>query len=257
MKGKIVVIGGGNNGRRRPDGTRSPYDMEAIDREIVALTGKARPHFLFLGHAQNDPEAEQAYFDTMRNIYSGIFGCECGALISSDLPEAEEALEWADIVYVGGGDTRKMLELWKMHSFERPLRRALERGAVLCGVSAGANCWFRGCSSDTLRTASGDPNAPLVSLECLGFVDAFFAPHCNDPAGERLAHMKESVKDMPYPGIGLTERCALEIVDGSWRLIRSGLDAYGVKGIWRGGSYAAERIPVTDDFMPMKTLLGG
>lgn len=41
------------------------------------------------------------------------------------------------------------------------------------GVSAGANCWFNFCSSDSEKILSNDPNASMITVEGLGFVDAF------------------------------------------------------------------------------------
>lgn len=35
-----------------------------------------------------------------------------------------------------------MIKLWKENGFDKVLRNAWENGKVMCGVSAGANCWF-------------------------------------------------------------------------------------------------------------------
>ena len=44
---KIVAIGGGENWMVKPDWTKKPYETEWIDAEIVKLTGKEHPNFLF------------------------------------------------------------------------------------------------------------------------------------------------------------------------------------------------------------------
>lgn len=46
------------------------------------------------------------------------------------------------IVAIGGGDTLNMIKLWKENGFDKVLRNAWKNGKVMCGVSAGANCWF-------------------------------------------------------------------------------------------------------------------
>ena len=46
--GKIVAIGGGENGRGE-----HPYETGPFDREIVRLTGKDDPNFLFIGLANS------------------------------------------------------------------------------------------------------------------------------------------------------------------------------------------------------------
>ena len=51
MLKKIVAIGGGENGRKLKDGNFAKYETGPMDEEIVRLTGKEHPNFLFLGHA--------------------------------------------------------------------------------------------------------------------------------------------------------------------------------------------------------------
>ena len=50
MSRKIVAIGGGENGRIKSNGTYSPYETKQIDMEIINITGKKHPNFLFLAH---------------------------------------------------------------------------------------------------------------------------------------------------------------------------------------------------------------
>lgn len=52
MSKKIVAIGGGENGRIGSDGTRYPYELANQDMEIIRITGKEHPNFLFLAHSQ-------------------------------------------------------------------------------------------------------------------------------------------------------------------------------------------------------------
>jgi len=49
--GKLVMVGGGECGR---PGTS--YETKAIDSEIIALTGKASPNFLFTALGNEDPK---------------------------------------------------------------------------------------------------------------------------------------------------------------------------------------------------------
>ena len=54
-----------------------------------------------------------------------------------------------DVVYVGGGNTASLLAVWRMHGLDAVLREAWEAGIVLCGVSAGMNCWFEASTTDS------------------------------------------------------------------------------------------------------------
>ena len=81
--GKIVAIGGGENGR---PGTE--YETGAIDREIIAMTGKARPRFLFIGLANVYADG---YYNVMRNVYHGMYGCETEHLTAEDIKDPQIA----------------------------------------------------------------------------------------------------------------------------------------------------------------------
>lgn len=266
MTKKIVAIGGGENGRTTFSGVKMPYELREIDTEIIRLTGKKTPNFLFLGHSQNRPEYEELYFNTMKAIYGDMFGCECKTIKRSELGKNRDYIknlvDWADIIYEGGGDTKSMIELWKDTKFDKILKNAWEKGKVLCGVSAGANCWFESCSSDSLKLLSNDPNAPMINVEGLGFVDAFFTPHCNvaNESTNRLQHMKESLIHIDKVGIGISNCCAIEIVDDTYRLIRCdasnyGIEAYGVKAFYKNKEYFEEKIDTTNEFKPLNELL--
>lgn len=68
MSRKIVAIGGGENGRKRSDGTCYPYELANQDKEIIRLTGKEHPNFLLIAHAQ-PLERQESYFQVMVDIY--------------------------------------------------------------------------------------------------------------------------------------------------------------------------------------------
>ena len=64
--GKIVAIGGGENGRGE-----HPYETGPFDREIVRLTDKDNPNFLFIGLANSFADS---YYATMCDIFHGRLG---------------------------------------------------------------------------------------------------------------------------------------------------------------------------------------
>ncbi len=263
---KIVAIGGGENGRLRSNGEKMPYETKVIDMEIIRLTGKEHPNFLFLGHGQIDTNAEKGYYDTMKAIYGDLFGCECKTIekkeLRTNISKAQSLLDWADIVYEGGGDTKGMLELWQETGFDKMLESAWNGGKVMCGVSAGANCWFHSCSSDSLKMQLKDDTAPMITVDCLNFVDAFFTPHCNvaNANTNRLEHMKESLKDTEMVGLGMSNCCAIEIVDDQYRLItadasKHGIETYGIKCFWKNGKYIECYIDKSEEYKSLGELL--
>ena len=136
MKKKIVAIGGGENGRLLEDGTFAPYNTQKIDEEIVKLSNKENPHFLFINHAMPSLEIQESYFQTMQKIYGNKFNCICKNLKTNELDDklkVKEKIEWADIIYEGGGDTAYMINLWKNTGFDKFLYDAWNKGKVICG----------------------------------------------------------------------------------------------------------------------------
>ena len=256
---KKVAMGGGENGRLKSDGTRFPYELEKQDREIIRLTGKDTPNFLFIGHSQL-LENQEGYFQVMKAAYEQKYGCSCKDLKSDRLNDSEyvkELIDWADIIYEGGGNTLDMIKLWKETGFDKILRQAWEDGKVMCGVSAGANCWFKECSSDSLKIKYGD-DQPLIGMECIGLIDGLFVPHCDEPG--RRENVKELLRTSNQIGLFMSNCTALEIVDDKYRLITSdasyhGIEAYGFKSYWDNGKYLEEKIDDSDEFKPLEELL--
>jgi dipeptidase E len=62
--------------------------------------------------------------------------------------QVDEMLEGADIILVSGGNTLFAVDRWKLCGIDAAISRAASRGAVLCGGSAGAICWFDAGHSD-------------------------------------------------------------------------------------------------------------
>lgn len=258
MSRKIVAIGGGENERVK-DGVKLPYETGPMDQEIIKLTGKEHPKVLLIAHSQL-LENQQFYYEVISNIYTGKYGCECKDLKSdklSDKDYVQSLIDWADIIYEGGGNTLDMIKLWKETGFDKILRKAWEDGKVMCGVSAGAICWFKECSTDSLKIKY-DSNQPLIGMECLGFIDGLFVPHCDEPG--RKDNAKELLKTSNQIGLLISNCTALEIVDDKYRLITSdasyhNIKPYGIRAYWKNGEYIQERIDDSEEFKPLSELL--
>lgn len=248
MKRKIIVaIGGGENGRILNDGSIAPYNTENIDKEIVNLTNKKNPNFLFLCHAINILEVQESYFNIMKNIYGNIFGCNCDILKIEELNDIElvkKKLEWADIIYEGGGNTKEMISLWQNTGFDKLLYDSWNDGKVICGISAGANCWFKSCNAEC--------NDGFECLECLGWYDFYLTPHCNEEG--RYKSSKEQLKDNGLIGIMLSNCCALEIVNNEFKIILSDEDAFAIKGRWQNGIFVEEELSSKNTYTDIKYL---
>ena len=208
--GKIVAIGGGE---LRKGQTFS------IDREIVALTGRRRPRALLIPTASGDAEG---YAETFERVYGRKLGCKCDVLYLLAAPPSRRAIREtiarADLVYVGGGNTLKMMRRWKFLGVARALRQAHRRGAVLSGVSAGAICWFDNGHSDSMR-GYGHKRWSYIRASGLGLVAGTVCPHFHHK--DRRREFRKMIRRLGGVGVALDDGCALEVVDGRFRILTS------------------------------------
>ncbi|MGW1377507.1 Type 1 glutamine amidotransferase-like domain-containing protein [Streptomyces sp. NPDC002446] len=88
-----------------------------------------------------------------------------------------------DVVYVGGGNTANLLAVWRTHGVDRLLCEAYDRGTLLCGISAGANCWAAGSHTDSF--------GPLTFLpDGLGLLPGSVCPHYDSEPGRRASYQE-------------------------------------------------------------------
>lgn len=256
MNKKIVAIGGGENGRILEDGTATLYETEKIDEEIVKLSKKKNPNYLFINHSMCfSEEIQESYFNVMKKIYGDRFGCECKHLSSNDLLNKElvnELVEWADIIYEGGGDTKAMINLWLKIGFDKILYDAWNKGKVICGISAGAVCWFKECNTDSVH----DGEDVFETLSCLNWFNLFVTPHCDEEG--RYLSTKEQLRENRQIGIMMSNRSAIEIIDDKFKIILNRLDnktePYVLKSYWNDGVYHEEKLNNENEFLPINSL---
>src|SRR3989338_6443304 len=205
MIGKIIAIGGGEIGR-----PGYPAETLAIDTEIIKLSGKNHPRLLFLPTASDD---SAFYYDVVKKYFGKKLGAKTDVLYVTDKnlkqTEIKEKIFGADIIYVGGGNTAKLMKIWRRRGVDALLKKAWEKGTVLSGVSAGAICWFRWGSSDSRRFSN--PNVPYIKVSGMGFIPALCCPHF-DYEKDRQSHIKKIMKATPGVAVALDNCCALEIV---------------------------------------------
>ncbi len=133
-----------------------------IFTRALELSGSDRPRVLFILTASGD---DPQYLAAM---YSALADTDCDvdhlALFPQPNRPVDEAIDKADVVWVGGGSVANLLALWRLHGVDTALRRAWESGTVLGGVSAGSICWHVGGPTDSF----GKELAPVT--DALGFL---------------------------------------------------------------------------------------
>lgn len=229
----IISIGGGSLGKplEKPETT-------IIDQEIVRMAGKKRPRVLFIPTASQDsPE----YIVAFKKQYGNRLGCVIETLeLYSDRPakkEMEARIKRADIIYVGGGNTMRMMKLWRKLGVDRLLIQAAKKGTVCCGLSAGAICWFRDGNSDSLKYSN--PKADYCRVKTLGLVDALLCPHY-DGEKDRQPSLKKMMKKVPGVGIAVDECAAIAIEGKTYRVIASKKKTGVYRVFWKKEKYVKE-----------------
>ncbi len=232
--GKIVAIGGGESGY-----CGTPYETGVFDKRIVELTEKSKPNFLFIGFANRNPDS---YFEAMGGAFRDRYGCQTDHLTTADIKNyelAEMKIKNADIIYVGGGNTYKLMTLFRMFGIDKMLVRAYDEGKVMCGVSAGAICWCSYGNSNSRVLSSGA--SQLIRVSGLGFLNIMFCPHygTEKKREESLKNMMKRTYKIPAFAL---DKAALEFVDGKVRVLRLDESAIAKKLYWKNGRYIEEDI---------------
>jgi peptidase E len=216
MAGHVIAMGG--------------FALPLAER-MLELTRRERPRLLYLPTAMGDTQTRIAeFYEWSRGLaaerdHLKLFGVP-------DDPLGRIAA--ADAILVSGGNTANMLAVWRVHGVDRALREAWEAGAVIGGHSAGANCWFEACVTDSF----GPVLQPLN--DGLGLLEGSFCPHWDGEADRRPTYLR-LVRDGVLPaGIACDDGAAAWYEGTAFRGILSGLP--GARG-YRVTAEAEEPLP--------------
>lgn len=186
---------------------------EAAIREQLAGINRV----LFIPHALADRDA---YTETARTRFVTT-GFELDSLHGAADPRA--AVEAAEAVFVGGGNTFRLLKALNDLGVLQPLRARALAGIPYVGSSAGTNV-----ACPTIRTTNDMPIVEPSSLTALGLVRFQVNPHYLDPVSNSQ-HMGETreerllqfLEEHDVPVVGLREPSMLRIQDGGATLLGS------------------------------------
>jgi len=244
---KIVAIGGG---------VMKTGGLLAIDKEIVRLSGKKRPKLLFLPTASSDSEL---YWFYVNKHFGKRLGCKTDVLylIKEKLTteEIKNKILSADIIYVGGGNTLKMMRLWRRLGVDKLLKQAWRNGTVLCGISAGSICWFESGHSDSMSFYS-PKNWKYINVQGLGFIKGIHCPHYDSETlgVPRKNNFRDMIKKIGGMGIAIDNNCAIAFLDNQFRIITSKENAKAYRIFKQNGKLITRNIPPKKELMPLKYL---
>lgn len=205
--GKIVAIGGGE---------LRLNETLTLDRYIVEFSETSNPRLLFIPTASGD---SQAYIEIVKRIYGGQLGCTVDVLLLTDSSikenEIRQKILSSDIIYVGGGNTVRMMEIWRENKVDKYVKEAYKNNIVLSGLSAGSICWFQKGHSE-FRNPDGCWD--YTQVPGIGLIPAIHCPHYNESGREGFDDM---MKNEEIPGIAIENNCAIAIKDEMYKIIKA------------------------------------
>jgi dipeptidase E len=192
----IIAIGGG--------GFLAEPRNYALEKYILDQTGKERPNVLMIPTARGDDADYVAKF----HAAFGELGARTQHLpLFHRTPDLRSLLLAQDAIFVGGGNTKSMLAVWREWGLPEVLKRAYDSGIVLGGQSAGAICWFEQGVTDSWADR-------LRPFDCLGFLSGSCCPHYDGEAERRPAYHTLMQSGQVKPGYAIEDAVAAHFRNG-------------------------------------------
>src|SRR5207302_4664754 len=182
--------------------------LDHAEKEIRDFVGD-RSRVIFVPFAVHD---WKAYAGKVQERFRDM-----GLALTSvhDLSNMGRAIAEAELIFVGGGNTFRLLKRLYDHDLLDPIRRRVAAGTPYIGSSAGAIV-----AGPTLKTTKDMPVVEPPSFEALGLVPFQISPHYLDP-DPTSSHMGETqeerisqfLEENDAPVVGFREGAFLR-VDG-------------------------------------------
>ncbi len=219
---QIVALGGHSITSNEEDVALSRYILDQVPAQ--------QPRICFL----HQGSGEDAFY--IANFYRHFLELDA---LPSDLslfrPHTADLASFLleqDIIYVGGGNTKSMLALWREWGVDRILNQAWQKGTVLSGVSAGAICWFEQGLTDSIP-------GKLTPLDCLGFLSGSCSPHFDGEPGRRPNYRRLIASGEMKDGYGIDNNVGLHFVGAEVSRVvssRAGAQAWQVQRTTEGST---------------------
>ncbi len=223
MKKQILAIGGA--------GLSLLPDRLLLEKYFLKLTGQTCPNICFLPTAAGDSDW------MIRRFYDAALRLECKpchlSLFNAPSEDLEAIILDQDALYIGGGNTRNMLVLWRDWGVNLILRKAWEKGIVLGGVSAGSICWFDEGVTDSIP-------GRLTPLNYLGFLPGSNCPHFDSEAARRPSYHQLILNGEISDGVAADDGVALHYVENQLHQVVSSRQTASAYTVCKNGDKITE-----------------
>lgn len=169
---QVIAIGGGGFGRTQ--------ESNLIEQYILDQTDKKNPNICFIPTATGDLDS---YIVNYYTVFSKLNCHPTHVSFFKRTIDLKKHILKQDVIFVGGGNTKSMLAVWKDWGLDIILKCAYVQGAVMSGVSAGAICWFENGLTDSWASE-------LKMMQCMNFIPGNCAPHYDEEPERRPATKK-------------------------------------------------------------------
>jgi dipeptidase E len=210
--------------------------LDHAESEIRDLLGTKR-QVLFVPYALHDRDAYAA--QAKKRL--AAMGYDLVSIHSA--VKATKAVEDAEAIFIGGGNTFRLLNSLYEFDLLEPIRRRANDGMIYIGSSAGSNV-----ATPTIKTTNDMPIVEPPSFESLALVSFQINPHYLDPdpnskhMGEtREERLRQYLEENETPVIGLREGTMIR-VDGEKAILKGNSSAR----IFRRGLEPVEIVPGKD-----------
>lgn len=168
-----------------------------------------------------------------------------GVAVTAVTPDLEgrDVLERAEAVFVGGGNTFRLLDTLQKNALLHVLRDRAASGMPYLGASAGTNI-----AAPTIRTTNDMPIVQPVSFDALGLVRFQINPHFID-ADAASRHMGETREERLREYLEENEAPVLGLREGAWVRVdgeRMALGGANGARLFRRGADPLELAPGAD-----------
>ncbi|MEM9508800.1 MAG: peptidase E [Cyanobacteria bacterium P01_E01_bin.35] len=193
---QIVAMGGGGWGMEP--------DNPLLDFYVYSLSSKKEPKVCFLPTASGDSEEYvERFYQQFRPKPAHLSHLSLFKPHTSDL---RGFILEQDLIYVGGGNTKSLIALWKEWQLDEILREAWSAGIILCGLSAGSICWFEAGVTDSIP-------GYYTALSCLGFLPGSNCPHYYGETERRPSYHQLLSKGFISNGYATDDGVALHFIE--------------------------------------------
>jgi dipeptidase E len=210
--------------------------LDHVKSEIESFLGSAR-RVLFFPFALHDRDA---YTATARTRFAAM-GYSIDSAHETAVPQ--KAVEETDAIFIGGGNTFRLLKALQDLDLIEAIRRKVGSGAPYIGSSAGSNV-----AGPTIKTTKDMPIVQPRSFNSLGLVPFQISPHYLDP-DPNSTHMGETQEERILHFLEENDTPVVGMREGAWLLCTNG--AVTLKGeagarIFRRGESPIEATPGTE-----------